>query len=463
MHRPRPEPKYSFTIPSVHDDTRLDCRIYHPGSLEEGLQDADRSMSLPSGVEDAGKLGIGVGEAELGEHASTRNTKWRRRGIVVAHPYAPLGGSYDDRVVGIVVEEFVRMGWIVGTFCFRGAHESQGRTSWTGRPEVRDYISFTGCFMLYLSFLHPCPSSSLLYSPSPLQAPSSSTSNDSTIILSGYSHGSLILQHLPHVPSILQHFVSPVQGSAASEIVLRAKRLAEQTNTEWKALTLARAKEREEEQERGREAIAKTHAHDRNRLCVTMGGEETAPEVRRSSREIRRSIEGRRSLELGSRLRGLSFGRKGLHDARKGIEVEGGEEDDGAGPDPSETQQSASSSKNTTSIPTPSHIYYLLISPLTPPLSYFLAPGLHSLPFWPRRDNGKSHRAESLMQHDSLVLFGDQDVFSSAKRIRAWVERLREGGGKVEAVEVNGAGHFWVGEQVEAALRGEIRRWGSAV
>jgi alpha/beta superfamily hydrolase len=37
----------------------------------------------------------------------------------MAHPYAPMGGSYDDRVVGIVVDEFLKAGWIVGTFNFR--------------------------------------------------------------------------------------------------------------------------------------------------------------------------------------------------------------------------------------------------------------------------------------------------------------------------------------------------------
>jgi hypothetical protein len=30
-----------------------------------------------------------------------------------------MGGSYDDRVVGIVVAEFLKTGWIVGTFNFR--------------------------------------------------------------------------------------------------------------------------------------------------------------------------------------------------------------------------------------------------------------------------------------------------------------------------------------------------------
>jgi hypothetical protein len=91
MRRP-PDPLYSFTIPSVHDDTTLDCRIYHPHTLSD-----DCSYVLEEGI------------------------SCRTRGIVMAHPYAPMGGSYDDRVVGIVVDEFLKTGWIVGTFNFRYA------------------------------------------------------------------------------------------------------------------------------------------------------------------------------------------------------------------------------------------------------------------------------------------------------------------------------------------------------
>ena len=89
MRRP-PEAHYSFPIPSIHDNTTLDCRIYHPDTLLK-----------PDNPEDI--------------------AKWTRRGIVMAHPYAPMGGSYDDRVVGIVVDEFLSAGFIVGTFNFRYA------------------------------------------------------------------------------------------------------------------------------------------------------------------------------------------------------------------------------------------------------------------------------------------------------------------------------------------------------
>ena len=84
MHGPT-EPHYSFTIPSIHDDTTLDCRIYHPDVLDT------------AGV----------------------SPRWRKRGVVMAHPYAPMGGSYDDRVVSVVVDEMLKAGYVVGTFNFR--------------------------------------------------------------------------------------------------------------------------------------------------------------------------------------------------------------------------------------------------------------------------------------------------------------------------------------------------------
>lgn len=56
--------------------------------------------------------------------------KWQKKAVVMAHPYAPMGGSYDDRIVGIVLDEFLRKGWIVGTFNFRYTHympQNKGR------------------------------------------------------------------------------------------------------------------------------------------------------------------------------------------------------------------------------------------------------------------------------------------------------------------------------------------------
>lgn len=80
-----PNPLYAFTLPSIDDDTPLACRIYHPKNLRLEIPDS---------------------QADL-------------RGAVIAHPYAPLGGSYDDAVVLSVTETLVNEGHIVMTFNFR--------------------------------------------------------------------------------------------------------------------------------------------------------------------------------------------------------------------------------------------------------------------------------------------------------------------------------------------------------
>lgn len=80
-----PGPSLTFTIPSLHDGLPLDCRIYHPDSLG-ALHDGD---------------------------------PWRKHAAIVAHPYAPLGGCYDDPVVDTVAGTLLQLGFLVGTFNFR--------------------------------------------------------------------------------------------------------------------------------------------------------------------------------------------------------------------------------------------------------------------------------------------------------------------------------------------------------
>ena len=80
-----PQPSVGFTVPSIYDETKLDCRVFHPECL-----------SNP---------------------AST--TRWGRHVAVVAHPYAPLGGSYDDHIVDLVGGTLLKLGFMVATFNFR--------------------------------------------------------------------------------------------------------------------------------------------------------------------------------------------------------------------------------------------------------------------------------------------------------------------------------------------------------
>lgn len=80
-----PEPAVTFTIPSVSDGTVLDCRIFHPLSLA----------------------------------ASPHSPPWRRHAAIMAHPYASMGGCYDDPIVEVVTAQLLRRGFLVGTFNFR--------------------------------------------------------------------------------------------------------------------------------------------------------------------------------------------------------------------------------------------------------------------------------------------------------------------------------------------------------
>jgi hypothetical protein len=83
-----PLPTFSFKIPSVHDGNQLECRIYLPASFQN--------------IESA--------------------TTWSSRGAIVAHPYAPLGGCYDDPVVSFIGGGLLQSDCIVGTFNFRYYH-----------------------------------------------------------------------------------------------------------------------------------------------------------------------------------------------------------------------------------------------------------------------------------------------------------------------------------------------------
>ncbi|KAE8152612.1 Alpha/Beta hydrolase protein [Aspergillus avenaceus] len=188
-----PPPTYAFIIPSLYDEIQLECRVYLPHGL---LQ----SKSI--------------------------------RGAIVAHPYAPLGGCYDDPVVNFMGGELLEAGYIVGTFNFRGAGNSEGRTSWTAKPELADYASFYSFMLCYMHSLR------LLLVPrlenrttqqeinerhDVKRAPTSETIH---LILGGYSYGSLIASHLPSSDVILELLKCSIEGTPSYAIIQTAERIA---------------------------------------------------------------------------------------------------------------------------------------------------------------------------------------------------------------------------------------------
>jgi pimeloyl-ACP methyl ester carboxylesterase len=313
----------------------------------------------------------------------------------------------------------------------RGAHGSQGRTSWSGRPELDDYTSYTAFFIHYMCYIQPIStfdpiSTSETSSIAPPLDGLTRTPNDTfpIVILGGYSYGSMILRHLPPVPTILQPFTAPVAGSTADEILIRARKLADQSKLEWHNIARDEAR-----------AKRTSQAGHNSRPSMAMGGEETSPDKRRSSRDVRRSVEGGSRLDIRTRLRSLSHRRQ-------------------------ENSNSLFPPETKSVTITMPEVRYLLISPLTSPISTLAAPALgHS--FWGKSRDGCQ---DVIGKHPSLAVYGDQDIFTSAKRIRDWSAQLKsEHASRFSSVEVTGAGHFWVESNVEEKLRTALKDWESSI
>ena len=321
--------------------------------------------------------------------------------------------------------------------CARGASGSKGRTSWSGKPELDDYTSFAAFFIHYVSHLNPLFATDPIFTPDQSpgllhpqgldDCPHQPSGQRPLVILGGYSYGSLILQHLPPVPEILQSLAAPVSGSAADEILLRARKLADQSNSEW--ISLARD-----------EAHARRGTNGHGHIPSTIiGGEETSPENRKRSRDMHRSVDGDGNSKIKTRLRGLS--QTLIHRGRKD--------------DTRVTSHDINGVVNTIA-----DVRYLLISPLTAPMSRLAVPALGSK-LWGKATQDAE---ETIGKHASLVIYGDQDMFSSAKKIRDWSERLRaQPGSHFLSVEVAGAGHFWVESRSEEKLRTALQTWEASV
>ncbi|CAL5873669.1 uncharacterized protein PFLUO_LOCUS7951 [Penicillium psychrofluorescens] len=179
-----PSPTFSFTIPSIHDGCKLECRLYLPRTLQH-IEQPPTSIT----------------------------------GAIIAHPYGPLGGCYDDPVVSFVGGELLDAGCVVGTFNFRGAGGSEGRTSWTARPELRDYLSFYGFMLQYLHLLHSAFA--------PKERPPQDATPGIRLILGGYSYGSLVVSHVPTADAMIDLFQSDTRtASPSGDIGKTAKTVA---------------------------------------------------------------------------------------------------------------------------------------------------------------------------------------------------------------------------------------------
>ncbi|KKA26790.1 hypothetical protein TD95_003162 [Thielaviopsis punctulata] len=412
-----PEPTLSFTLQSLHDNTSLDCRIYHPVSLEP-------SSNVPA---------------------------WCRHSAIFAHPYAPLGGSYNDHIVQAATEVLLSQGYLVGTFNFRGASGSVGRTSWTAKPERSDYMSMVGFIIYYIHYLDPYHNKEKLILGRHNSAFKGVHNNKPTLILGGYSYGSMITCQLPPLSEILSLFESPPSGSPVAEIRTRAKHLAMNQNAILSSILESQSASRS----------------PRHSLGMRVGGSETAVD--------RKSHESSRSLSINAE----EIIRKGFNEVKTKLSpkrtscgafhktIMTSEPPSPTSPVSPRTPKPLKSPKSPTlkipkmidaklidAVPDliQPRVAYLLISPLQGLVTNLATMSLSPFSLSGRRSSNPpsptdiSENAEAkLWRHPTLAVFGDNDMFVPIAKLRAWKTKLSSmPDSKFVGQEISGASHFWV-------------------
>lgn len=276
-------------IPSSHDGSLVACRVYMPDRWESSF-----SPDL----------------------------------AVVAHPYGPLGGSYDDPVVNLTARELLSAGYVVCTFNFRTM------PSWTLRAEIADYAS---CAVFLMYFVYYSRLSGSKEESGWRDAPL--TLN---FIAGGYSYGSLVASHLPSGADLLAQQLDMFRAEGDDKL---------------------------------------------SALAMNMAG-----------------VAARRP--------------------NTGVHAEHGEE-------------------GLVRVKTS----YLLISPLLSPTTFLLAPFVANA-------RSTAENEAHFREHQTLAVFGTDDMFTSSKRLEKWAEQMG-----MESVVVEGASHFWHTLAHSRRLQQSIGTW----
>ncbi|KAL8690642.1 MAG: hypothetical protein Q9218_003956 [Villophora microphyllina] len=423
------KPTYEFTIPSIYDDKALACRIYSSPELLVG-----ETRGLP-------------------ERPYERHRKsWTPRGAIVAHPYTYLGGSYDDPVVLVIVEELIKQGFTVGTFNLRyievaipprheliifsgagkGKAMSGGRCSWTAKPELQDYISFVGFFIYYLAGVYPpIPEFESFNEHFPLTTILSGIPSHrppAHIILSGYSYGALLTRHLPNVPVMLGRFSKVLKTSTEAEIRHRAVALAAVTAIDMVA-------------QRSQRPVRET-----NNAGQAFNGHGPASHV------LTGSESSSAALEVGSpaweRAQVKKEHMKTLQKPFKRTEKKDSWPDQQFGEEPEEEDF-----LKRLDVPLPK-THYMLVSLLLEPAASFVCA------FCTLTSNDVTKLDEKFLYNITLVLHGQLDKFTSAKKVLHWISELQKHSNeRSKLVEVPDAGHFWKEPGSMEALRSQVGKW----
>ena len=296
-----------------------------------------------------------------------------------------------------------------------------------------------------------------------------------TLILAGYSYGSLLTAHLPAASVVLDRFAHASDGTPEARIRCHALELA----THWNR-SIARHSLDTASHARGRGGL--DPAQSPSRPChgfMSMGGVDgdacgnkaqsrTSVESRSSFDFVRQSLErSRQRLELRK-------SRSGLPRQSSATAGEGAGEGDRKG----EGAAAATHNNHNHNSIILSQVCYLLISPLLPPVSLLATMfskldsphdfRRHPSPPSPHAatllgtppDDGLSASERTLVNHPALAIYGTQDFFCSRRRLQKWAENLAgQPRSEFRFCEVTGAGHLWQEAGAEKELRRRIRGW----
>jgi len=295
------------------------------------------------------------------------------------------------------------------------------------------------------------------------------------LLLAGYSYGAMITVQLPSLETISAAFATPASGSPAAEIRHRAEHLAAAQNT---VLGDARAATLKHQQ--GTKSPRKS-------LGLRVGGDE---DNRRSHDSVRRSFSSEAEEKLRKGVADVvARAKRGHHhhkvkkgDSRDSSDIRDGEGDAGL-PAVSRCDDQLPA------LPSPPQYRtaYVLISPLQGVITN-LATMSFSNPFSkkktkkesPVRTPGESSRPnddhqpisgpaqsdteQKLVRNPTLAVYGDQDVFAAARKLRDWARRL-EGypDSRFRAHEISTATHFWTEERVVYLMQEAVKTFAEGV
>ncbi|KAK8075684.1 Acid phosphatase [Apiospora hydei] len=419
------KPTLSFTIPSIHDGHKLDCRVFHAPSLLTPPSAHAQSEESPEDKE---------------QH--TNAPPWGRHIAIVAHPYAPLGGSYDDPIVDVIGSILAQAGFVVATFNFRGASKSGGKTSWTSKPEQGDYMSVVGFLAYYAHYLDI----------SSRAAAEGHTSLSPVLLQCGYSYGAIVTTKIPPLDSILASFHSPAVHTSAADIRLRAQHLAEQQNR-----------------------LASMPISPRKSLGMRVGGDEdTSP---RKSHEVRRSRSFEREEKIRKGVKDILGRSKLVRRRRRGDQPK---------PDNADAAHDEHHEVDCMPVATDFPKFRAAYLAVSPPIGLMTNLATMSLPnpfgSWSRKrsrlapgssegqetatepQNESEAAEQKLVRNPTLAVYGDQDGMAQVHKFREWAAKLKgHPGSQFLDVEISGAGHFWWEEGVIYQLRSAIETYAASL